>query len=123
MTSAPRPRLLRSAALAALLAVATTTPGCGSVSFERSTETSGTFSSSGFAFTIFSIDLPKGSQLIARENASDANLANMEVTSTVTFPYLGPLDWILDIISFRYSRIEGTWGYAPGPSGSAPASR
>jgi hypothetical protein len=47
----------------------------------------------------------------------------MEVTNTVTFPYLGPLDWIFDIISFRYSRIEGTWGYAPGPQGSAPASR
>jgi hypothetical protein len=53
--------------------------------------------------------------LIARENASDANLANMEVTETVTFPYLGPLDWILDIISFRWSKIEGTWGYAPRP--------
>jgi len=113
MTSAPRHRLLRSVALVALLVGAATSSGCGSLSFERTTETSGTFSSSGFAFTIFSIDLPKGAQLIARENASDANLANMEVTSTVTFPYLGPLDWILDIISFRYSRIEGTWGYAP----------
>ncbi len=113
MTSAPRHRLIRSAASAALVALAAASSGCGSLSFERTSDTSGTFSSSGVAFTIFSIDLPKGAQLIARENASDANLANMEVTSTVTFPYLGPLDWILDIISFRYSRIEGTWGYAP----------
>ena len=102
---------LRSTVLAALLGASVAS--CSSLSFERTTETSGTFRSTGLAFTIFAIDLPKGSQLIARENASDANLANMEVQETVTFPYLGPLDWILDIISFRYSRIEGTWGYAP----------
>lgn len=115
MTSAPVKKPSRSAALASIVLAAAALPGCSSLTFERTTETSGTFRSTGFAFTIFSVDLPKGSQLIARENASDANLANMEVTDTVTIPYLGPFDWILDIISFRWSKVEGTWGYAPGP--------
>jgi hypothetical protein len=115
MTSAPPPRLRRAGVAAALMLAATIASGCSSLSHERTTGSSGTFSSTGFAFTIFSIDLPKGAQLIARENASDANLPNMEVTSTVTVPYLGPFDWILDIISFRWSKIEGTWGYAPDP--------
>jgi hypothetical protein len=114
MACLERQRILRSTVLAVLIAATST--GCSSLSFERTSETSGTFRSTGFAFTIFAIDLPKGSQLIARENASDANLANMEIQETVTFPYLGPFDWILDIISFRWSKIEGTWGYAPPPS-------
>ncbi len=117
MTSAPRAArsaVLAAAAIPLLLAGAGLT-GCSSLSFERTTETSGTFRSTGMAFTIFSIDLPKGAQLIARENASDANLANMEVTNTVVFPYLGPFDWILDIISLRWAKVEGTWGYAPRP--------
>lgn len=105
---------VRGAALASLCAAALST-GCSTLSHELTTETSGTFRATGLAFTIFSIDLPKGSLLIARENASDANLANMEVTETVTFPYLGPFDWILDILSFRWSKVEGTWGYAPPP--------
>lgn len=115
MTTARQAKLLRSVRMGLVLAALVTVTGCSSLSFERTSETSGTFRSTGFAFTIFSVDLPKGSQLIARENASDANLANMEVTNTVTFPYLGPLDWILDIISFRWSKIEGTWGYEPAP--------
>ncbi|MBL8861409.1 MAG: hypothetical protein JNK02_05295 [Planctomycetes bacterium] len=113
MPSAPRTGSPGLLATAVMLALVPLSAGCSSLSFERTTETSGTFVSTGFAFTIFSIDLPKGSLLIARENASDANLPNMEVTGTLTTPYLGPLDWILDIISFRYSRVEGTWGYAP----------
>jgi hypothetical protein len=116
MTSAPR--AARSAVLAAaipLLLAGAGLTGCGSLSFERTSETSGTFHSTGMAFTIFSIDLPKGAQLIARENASDANLPNMEVMNTTVFPYLGPFDWLLDIISLRWAKVEGTWGYAPRP--------
>jgi hypothetical protein len=104
------PRAPRAALLALVAALAL--GACSSLSLERTSETSGTFSSTGFAFTIFSIDLPKGALLIARENASDANLANMEVTETVVVPYLGPFDWILDIISVRWAKVEGTWGYA-----------
>jgi hypothetical protein len=85
--------------------------GCAGVSFDRTTETSGTFSSYGFAFTILSSDFPKGAMLVARENASDANMANMEIKDSIVFPYLGPLDFLLDIIGFRYARIRGTWGY------------
>jgi hypothetical protein len=86
---------------------------CAGVSFDRTTETSGTFSSYGFAVTILSSDFPKGAMQVARENASDSNLANMEITKSVLFPYLGPFDWILDIVGFRYARISGTWGFVP----------
>jgi hypothetical protein len=101
--------------LAALLVVlaATTSLSCANLSFERDTATSGTFESSGFAVTLISFDLPKGAMLIARENASDANLANMVVTDTYVFPYLGPFDWILDIVGARYARVRGTWGAKP----------
>lgn len=115
MTSAPRPTPRRPLAPIAILVAGAALAGCGSLSSERTTETSGRFRSTGFAFTIFSIDLPKGSLQIARENASDANLPNMEVTETTTFPYFGPFDWILDIISFRFSAVEGNWGYEPRP--------
>src|SRR4051812_6420547 len=90
----PRRQLARFACASALLVLAS----CANLSFERNTATSGTFESSGFAVTLISFDLPKGAMLIARENASDANLANMIVTDTVVFPYLGPFDWLLDIV-------------------------
>ena len=105
----------RSASLGprlAILLLATTLSGCAGVSFERTTETSGTFSSYGVALTILSADFPKGAMLIARENASDANLANMEVQKSSVFPYLGPFDFLLDIFGIRYARISGTWGFS-----------
>ena len=85
---------------------------CANLSFKRSTETSGTFESSGLAFTLFAVDFPKGALQIARENASDANLANLQVETVQVVPYLGPLDWILDIVGVRFAKITGTWGYA-----------
>ena len=33
------------------------------------------------------------------------------IEEKLIFPYLGPLDWILDIVSLRYARISGTWGF------------
>ena len=98
-------------ALGILLLISALT-GCAGVSFERKTETSGTFSSYGVAFTILSSDFPKGALQIARENASDAGLANMKVEKSVVFPYLGIFDRLLDIIGIRYARISGTWGYS-----------
>lgn len=86
--------------------------GCSSLSFQRKTETSGTFVSTGWAFTILSVDIPKSSLQIARENASDSNLANLQVESVRVIPDFGGLNWILDILSVRYARIEGTWGFA-----------
>jgi hypothetical protein len=95
-----------------LLLVCGALAGCAGVSFERKTETSGTFSSYGIAFTILSSDFPKGALQIARENASDAGLANMKVEKSVVFPYLGIFDRLLDIIGIRYAHISGTWGYS-----------
>ena len=92
--------------------LAATLTGCAGVSFERTTETSGTFSSYGVALTILSADFPKGAMLIARENASNANLANMEVEEAYVFPYFGPLDFLLDIFGIRYARVSGTWGFS-----------
>lgn len=84
---------------------------CAGVSIQRTTETSGTFSSYGLAVTILSADFPKAAMQVARENASDTNLANMEITKSMLFPYLGPFDWIFDILGIRYARISGTWGF------------
>lgn len=110
MQPSPRARFL-VVALAALLAVGLA--ACANLSFQRDTATSGTFESTGTAVTLFSFDLPKGALMIARENASDANLANMVVTETTVFPYFGAFDWLLDVIGVRYARIRGTWGVAP----------
>jgi len=112
MMPPPRPRRPATARLLAAVALVVALSSCAGLRFKRDTETSGTFSSSGTAFTILSIDLPKSALNIARENASDANLANMQVENVFVFPYFGPLDWILDIVSIRYARITGTWGYA-----------
>lgn len=87
------------------------TAGCSSLKFERSSESAGTFVSKGVALTLFSIDIPKSALNIARENASDANLPNMEVSEAVVTPYLGWFDWLLDIVGIRRARIEGTWGF------------
>jgi len=110
-----RMRADRSASARRALAswvLAATLTGCAGVSFDRETETSGTFTSYGIALTVLSSDFPKGAMLIARENASDANLANMEVEKSYVFPYFGPFDFLLDIIGIRYARISGTWGFS-----------
>lgn len=85
---------------------------CGSLSIRRQTETSGTFVSTGWAFTILSLDIPKSSNDIARENASDSRLANLRIEENKTTPYLGWWDWLLDIIGVRRTKITGTWGFA-----------
>lgn len=97
--------------LAACLFLAASLSGCASVEFHRTTETSGTFESQGTAFTIFSIDLPKSALQIARENASDAGLANMSVDSTTVTPDWGWWNWVLDIVSVRKATVRGTWGF------------
>ncbi len=99
-------KLLLPALLLPLLAAA-----CASVDFQRTTETSGTFESTGWAVTILSIDLPKSAMQIVRENASDANLANMQVVEAEVVPDWGWWNWALDILSVRHARIRGTWGF------------
>jgi hypothetical protein len=96
------------------VALALLVSGCASVEFTRDTETSGRFSSSGTAVTIFGYDFPGGAMQIALDNASDARQPNTQVTKQRVFPYLGPVDWLLDILSVRYARVQGTWGFAPG---------
>lgn len=84
---------------------------CAKLSFQRRSQTSGTFTSTGFSLTILSVDLPKQALDIARENASDSELSNLEIQDAVVFPYLGPLDFLLDIIGVRWARVRGTWGF------------
>jgi hypothetical protein len=109
------------AALAGLALCAWGLAGCANLAFTRDTPTSGQFRSTGFSFTILSWDLPKGARLIAQENASDANLPNTVVERDTVFPYLGPVDWLLDIVGVRYAVIEGTWGFEQG-GGEGPGS-
>jgi hypothetical protein len=87
--------------LALLLALL---PACSSLEFTRNTETSGTFTATGWAFTIVAVDIPKGALQIARENVSDSNLANLVVEDVEVRPYLG----LFDI----RAKITGTWGFS-----------
>lgn len=103
--------LARHCGHAASLALICLAAACASVDFQRRTPTSGTFTSSSFSFTFLSFDLPGPAVQIARGNASDAREPNTVIRREVVFPHLGPLDWLLDIISFRYARVQGTWGY------------
>lgn len=86
------------------------TSSCSSLDFDRDTQTSGTFRSSALSFTILSFDLPQRALYTAQENASDARRPNTIVTTQWVFPNLGPLDWLLDLISVRYAVVEGSWG-------------
>src|SRR5262245_43098851 len=77
MSRSARTRSGLMRALVALVALAACS--CASVEFHRDTETSGTFVSTGWAFTFFSHDIPASALNIARENASDARQPNMVV--------------------------------------------
>lgn len=105
----------------AALALALSLCGCASIDLTRDTQTSGRFVSKGFAFTIASIDVPRPALLIARDNAVDARLTNMQVTHSKVTPDLGWWDWLFDIIGLRWATIEGTWGFSgEAPSASSP---
>jgi hypothetical protein len=108
----PAKRIARAGLLG--LVASALVASCASVEFRRDSETSGTFVSTGWAFTILSYDIPKGALMIARENASDARQPNMVVTEATVTPYLGWFDVLLDVISIRYARVSGTWGFPPG---------
>lgn len=97
--------------VASLAAASLGSSSCASVSFDRQTQTSGTFRSSAVAVTLLGWDLPKRAVDIARDNASDAGLVNMQVEHVNVVPYLGWFDWILDIAGVRFAMVRGTWGY------------
>lgn len=107
-------------ALAALLLLGLS--ACSSMEFTRASESHGEFYASGVAFTIFAFDFPRRAIDIPRENLSDARQPNMRIEREFVFPYLGPVDWLLDIISIRFASISGTWGFAPAGATSEPAS-
>jgi hypothetical protein len=95
---------------------------CASISITRDTQTSGRFESRATAFTILSIDVPKPALNIARDNASDARLTNMQVTDVGVTPDLGWWDWVLDIIGVRRARVRGTWGFTGDEPGAGARS-
>ena len=109
-------------AAAAGLALAVLAASCASVSATRDTQTSGRFESSAVAFTILSIDVPDPALDIARGNASDMRLTNMQVTEVEITPGFGWWDWVLDIIGVRKARVRGTWGFTGEEPGAAGAS-
>jgi len=84
---------------------------CSTLEFTRDTQSSGHFVATGKSITLLSVDFPTGSMIQARENVSDANLPNMKVTSARVVPDFGGFNWVLDILSFRYAKLEGTWGF------------
>jgi hypothetical protein len=105
----------------AALAAALGSSSCASVAFTRDSETSGRFESTGLAVTLFSIDLPSRAIDIARENASDARQPNLVIDESWVFPYLGPVDFLLDIIGVRYAHVSGSWGFDPDDPRAATA--
>jgi hypothetical protein len=100
-----------TARLAAALLLASLAASCANTKFKRETETSGTFESTAWCLTVFSIDIPKGALMAARENVNNAGLANAVVTGTEVAPHLGWFDWILEILSLRRARLVGTFGF------------
>lgn len=112
MVSQSLPRSPRLQRLLPILVLTGMLSACATISFERETETSGTFNSEAWAFTIFAWDFPKESIQTARDNVFDAGLSNLEVTSVRTTPYLGWWDWLLDIVGLRKTVLTGTWGFS-----------
>ena len=99
---------LRALGLALGLGLASS---CASVQFDRTEKEAGVFHSSAWSMTILGLDLPGNALMIARANASDSALPNMEVTEETRRPYLGRFNWILNIFSIRYASVDGTWGF------------
>lgn len=118
---APMTRLHRSTRAALFAATLFLSTACANIEIQRDTATSGRFESTGFAFTLFSIDLPRPAINIARDNASDARLTNLKTTDVYRWPDLGWWDWLLDIVGWRYVSVKGTWGFAGESSSPTPA--
>lgn len=113
-------RFTSQPALPAVLLALASLASCASIDITRDTQTSGRFESTGFAVTVLSIDLPKPALNIARDNAADTRLTNMQVTDIERTPDLGSWDWLLDILGARYVRIVGTWGFTGEEPGNGP---
>lgn len=106
-----RPRTVPTL-LALLLVIGLWLPACASVSLKRSTKTSGTYVSTGWAVTLFSFDIPRGALKIARENAADFHLANTTETYARVTPDITWLNWLFEIVSVKKATVKGTWGFS-----------
>ena len=93
------------------LALAALASACASIDHTRETQTSGTFRSEAWAFTVLQWDFPAESSQIARANAFDAGLPNLRIDLQEQSPDWGWWNWVLDILSFRKTVLTGTWGY------------
>lgn len=103
---------MRAPALALLVCVTLASASCASLTFEPRDDGTGTFSSTAIAFTFLGRDYPQSAVLVARGNASDAQLPNLVVTEERVFPYFWRLDFLLDLISIRWAAVRGTYGPA-----------
>lgn len=98
------------------LVLAALTSSCASfehtsLDHTRETQTSGTFRSEAWAFTVLQWDFPAESSQVARNNAFDAGLPNLRIEVQEQSPDWGWWNWVLDILSFRKTVLTGTWGY------------
>jgi hypothetical protein len=106
MPASIRSATLRSTLLLSMLVLSS----CASLDVEPTDAKSGTFRSSAMAFTFLGRDYPQSAVLLARANAADSQLPNPVITGEFIFPYFWKLDFILDIISVRWSKVSGTYG-------------
>lgn len=88
-------------------------PGCANLSVQATDASSGEYTSSALSITILAFDLPSPALEMARNNAADIGQPNLLVERETVFPYLGRLDWLLDLFSIRFAKVTGTWGYPP----------
>ena len=102
-------RNFRVAALA--LAVVLALASCSSLEVDRTTQTSGTFTSKGTGVLLLWYEIPMNATDIARENAADSRLTNMQVTEAYEYPKLGWFEWIYQILGLRFAVVKGTWGF------------
>ncbi len=85
---------------------------CSGLKVSRATQTSGTFESKGVNLNLLWYEIPQSALDIARENAANSRLTNIQVTDAIVYPHWGPwFDWLYQLVGVRFAKIEGTWGF------------
>ena len=108
--SRPAPsKVLAPLALALCLAAASSS--CASIEVTRNTQTSGRFESKAFSVMVLWYHIPRRALDIARDNAADARLTNVEVTEAYETPHFGWFDWMYRFLGVRWAKVRGTWGF------------
>jgi hypothetical protein len=103
---------MRWASTLLLLSCTLGTSACASLQVDPKNANAGTFRSTAVSFTFLGFDYPQSAILVARANAADSQLANLVVEEERIFPYFWRLDFLLDIVSFRWAKVSGTYGPA-----------